>query len=491
MTGNLDMGNQDIDNANLVNAAAGLKSESGTYKGEFDSQSVKLTVGTTLRSNLSLGRVDLWDTPGTGQAVLRVDTGDTYLDVNGDLTLNPVGDLFHSGKILKSIGNGLATNDALAVGQLAQSGIRYVATNGSDATATGSIALPYQTIAAAVTGAPAGTTIFLYPGTYTEPTISIPNEIKIVGFGSGSTNIPNGFTCTPTGAGVYIDFTGVNFGSFYIDAVGVPSGVIGFQRTIGTILRDDDNGSVLIQMTESTLAGGTIVGGVNIFDETLVIVSPTIQGGSSIFENSKIVSRIEAEGQCTVRMLDCELFGATEFINGTIVGGFTPAWQVDLSTDYLGGYTGSITKTLLASVPASSTTGFATVATTGAYTDLSSAPMTSTGQMSTSLEVAVIPLTDAATITLDASLGNTFTVTIGGNRLFAAPTNPSNGQKIILKIKQDGTGGWVPSFAAVWNFGADLSGLSLSTAANAVDYLGAIYNSDSTSWDVISIVRGY
>lgn len=491
MTGHLDMGNQDIDDANLVNATSGLKAQSATYKGEFDSQNAKLTVGTTVRSHLSLGRLDLWDTPGTGQLTARVDTGDTFIDVSGDLTLNPIGDMLFTNKKLKGVTAGTASNEATVVGQFVQSGIRFVSTSGSDLSGTGSIAAPFQTITAAIVGAPAGTVIYIYPGTYTEPTISIPNEIKFQGYGAGVTVVPNGFTCTPTGAGVYVDFTNINYGSFYLDAVGVVSGLIGFQRTTGTILRQDNNQSVLLQMVESTLAGGSVLGGTNIFDEVLVIVSPTFEDGVSVFENSKFVARIEAEGPTIIRMLDCELFGASEFINGTIVAGNTPTWQADLATDYLGGYTGSVTKVLLATVPASSTTGFATVATSGSYIDLSSTPMTSTGQMSTSLETAVVALTDGPTIALDASAGNTFTVTLAGNRLLDTPTNSSDGQKIVIKITQDLTGSRLLSYTSAWNFGVDLVGLSLSTIPGATDYLGAIYNAASSKWDVISIVRGY
>jgi hypothetical protein len=47
-------------------------------------------------------------------------------------------------------------------------------------------------------------------------------------------------------------------------------------------------------------------------------------------------------------MLDCEVFGAPVFVNGTTVGIDTPIWQTDLVTDYLAGYSGSITKVVLA-----------------------------------------------------------------------------------------------------------------------------------------------
>jgi hypothetical protein len=47
----------------------------------------------------------------------------------------------------------------------------------------------------------------------------------------------------------------------------------------------------------------------------------------------------------------------------------------------------------------------------------------------------VVALTDASTITIDASLGDVFTVTLGGDRTIAAPTNSTDGKKITLKFE--------------------------------------------------------
>src|SRR5271155_1532738 len=67
------------------------------------------------------------------------------------------------------------------------------------------------------------------------------------------------------------------------------------------------------------------------------------------------------------------------------------------------------------------------------------------------LAPAVVNLTDAATISVDASAGNDFRLTIGGNRTVSAPANPTDGQKITLQVTQ-GTGGpytlsWASAYA--------------------------------------------
>lgn len=102
----------------------------------------------------------------------------------------------------------------------------------------------------------------------------------------------------------------------------------------------------------------------------------------------------------------------------------------------------------------------------------------------------VVALTDAATINTDASLGNIFTVTLGGNRTLANPTNGVDGQKVTWRIRQDATGGRTLAFGANFNFPASLAGLSLSTSANAFDYLGAQYNGVTSRWDVLAFTSG-
>ena len=52
------------------------------------------------------------------------------------------------------------------------------------------------------------------------------------------------------------------------------------------------------------------------------------------------------------------------------------------------------------------------------------------------LAPAVVSLTDAATIAVDASLGNDFRVTIAGNRTMGNPANPTDGQKIISRSRR-------------------------------------------------------
>lgn len=105
--------------------------------------------------------------------------------------------------------------------------------------------------------------------------------------------------------------------------------------------------------------------------------------------------------------------------------------------------------------------------------------------------VREIPLTDAATIAVDASKGNLFKVTLTANRQLGNPTNPAPNQKIIIRVKQDGTGSRVLTYDTKYRFSTDLPSPTLSTTASATDYLGFIYNDTDDKWDFIAIVKGF
>lgn len=79
-------------------------------------------------------------------------------------------------------------------------------------------------------------------------------------------------------------------------------------------------------------------------------------------------------------------------------------------------------------------------------------------------------LTDGTTITPDFSVGNNFSVTLGGNRTLANPTNLTAGQSGVIFITQDGTGGRTLAFGSYWDF-PNAAAPSLTTTASAVDVL--------------------
>ena len=83
---------------------------------------------------------------------------------------------------------------------------------------------------------------------------------------------------------------------------------------------------------------------------------------------------------------------------------------------------------------------------------------------------AVVALTDGATITPDFAAGNNFSVTLGGNRNLANPTNLTAGQHGTIVITPDGTGSRTLSYGGYWTF-PNGTAPTLTTTASAVDVL--------------------
>ena len=82
-------------------------------------------------------------------------------------------------------------------------------------------------------------------------------------------------------------------------------------------------------------------------------------------------------------------------------------------------------------------------------------------------------LTDGATITPDFDANQNFSVTLGGNRTLANPSNIDAGQTGSIFVVQDGTGSRTLSFGAYWKFPGGTAP-TLSTAAAAVDRIDYI-----------------
>lgn len=91
---------------------------------------------------------------------------------------------------------------------------------------------------------------------------------------------------------------------------------------------------------------------------------------------------------------------------------------------------------------------------------------------------SVSALTDGATITPDFAVANNFSVTLGGNRTLANPTNLTAGQSGVIVITQDGTGSRTLAYGSYFKF-ANGTAPTLTTTASAVDVL-AYYVESST-----------
>ncbi len=107
------------------------------------------------------------------------------------------------------------------------------------------------------------------------------------------------------------------------------------------------------------------------------------------------------------------------------------------------------------------------------------------------LAPAVVNLTDAPTIAVDASLGNDFRVTISANRTMGNPTNATGGEQIIFQITQ-GTGApFTMAWGNSYEFSTSLPQPSLSGGAGQTDLLGFIYDAATGKWLLAAFVDGF
>jgi hypothetical protein len=88
-------------------------------------------------------------------------------------------------------------------------------------------------------------------------------------------------------------------------------------------------------------------------------------------------------------------------------------------------------------------------------------------------------LTDGATITPDFAVANNYSVTLGGNRTLANPSNLVAGQSGSIFITQDGTGSRTLAYGSQYDF---IGGTAptLSTAAAAVDRIDYIVRTSTS-----------
>ena len=98
----------------------------------------------------------------------------------------------------------------------------------------------------------------------------------------------------------------------------------------------------------------------------------------------------------------------------------------------------------------------------------------------------ITALSDGATITIDMATACHHSVTLGGNRTFAAPSNQVVGQAGSIFITQDGTGSRTASFNAAFKFVGGTAP-TLTTTAAAVDRIDYVILSSSVIHCAVSL----
>lgn len=110
----------------------------------------------------------------------------------------------------------------------------------------------------------------------------------------------------------------------------------------------------------------------------------------------------------------------------------------------------------------------------------------------------VVTLASLGTVTPDASTGSLFYSNLAGNLTINGPINPSDGQKIMFRLRQPfvspGGGGYSTTFVTGTNnfqFGTTVPSFTNSDGGNQVDYVGAVWDAPNSHWDIVSISNGF
>jgi hypothetical protein len=234
----------------------------------------------------------------------------------------------------------------------------------------------------------------------------------------------------------------------------------------GTIVTTGDTGTV----TSTMLLDGTIVDAdINAsaaiaYSKLAALTSANIVLGSS----ANVATSTAVTGDVTISNT-----GVTAIATGVIVNA-----DINASAAIAGSKIVAATTSVVGAVQLSdstSTTSSVLAATPtavkAAYDQANTKASLSTAQTFTAAQRGTISaLTDGATITADFAAANNFSVTLGGSRTLANPSNQTAGQSGCIWITQDGTGSRTLAYGSQWDF-TNGTAPTLSTTAAAVDCL--------------------
>lgn len=132
-----------------------------------------------------------------------------------------------------------------------------------------------------------------------------------------------------------------------------------------------------------------------------------------------------------------------------------------------------------------SSTAHVTIGTTGLTTF-------ATGVVYKRLNPTTVTTASTATLTPDISAGDQFTITAQAAALSVAnPTGtPVNGQKMMIRIKDNGTARAITWSGTQYRASSDLA-LPTTTVINKTMYLGFIWNSTDSKWDLLAYLNNF
>lgn len=104
---------------------------------------------------------------------------------------------------------------------------------------------------------------------------------------------------------------------------------------------------------------------------------------------------------------------------------------------------------------------------------------------------APVALADAATIAVNAGLGNLFRVTITANRTLGSPTGGTDGQVIRVEVAQNATGGWTLGYGAKYLGSDDLPLPAIAAGPSKRTVLTFEFDQAADKWLLLGKNAGY
>jgi len=217
----------------------------------------------------------------------------------------------------------------------------------------------------------------------------------------------------------------------------------------GAIVNADINASAAIAYSKlAAMTGGTVLVG-----NSSNVATPTTLTGDVSITNAGVTSVVAGSTSTAGKLQLTDSTSSTSTTTAATPNAVKTAY--DLANAALpksgGTMTGAIT--------------FAAGQTISGYGAIDTAQTWTKGQRG-----EITALTDAATITPDFADSNNFSVTLGGNRTLANPSNLVAGQSGCIWITQDATGNRTLAYGSHWDFSGGTAP-ALTAAANARDCL--------------------
>ena len=351
--------------------------------------------------------------------------------------------------------------------------IGAVKTDGTGATGTWSLSISGNAATATTTtnisGGTAGDLLY-QSATNTTGKLSLGTQYKVLQAGASAPTWSSFTLPSGNGTANYSLITDGSGGTSW-SQVPIASGISGLGTGIATFLTTPTSANLAAAITNETGSG------LLVFATSPSLTTPSLGVATASSINGLTISSTTG----ILTLANGSTLATSGAFSTTLTA--TAATSVTLPTSgtLYGTQTASITslqlKTSISDETGSGSLVFANSATLDSPTINTLMTVNGSSVFNKQMSSPFVTLTDGSTINIDASQGNMFKVTLGGNRTVAAPTNQADGQSINIHIKQDGTGNRTLTWNATYKWPSGVAPV-LSTAANALDVVSCTYNSD-------------